>query len=66
MNGVEYFGERRLFFTRTYKLEIRLIQVAIGLALIVLIAGFLGLWGQSSQTPLGTTGTESNAPGSDN
>jgi len=45
---------------RTYRLEIRLIQVAAGLALIVLIAGFLGLWGQSG-TPTGTTGTEANA-----
>jgi len=48
---------------RTYRLEIRLIQTATALALIVLIAGFLGLWGRSGKSPLGTTGTESNAQG---
>jgi len=50
-------------FMRTYRLEIRLIQVAAGLAFIVLIAGFLGLWGQSGNSPLGTTGTGANAQG---
>lgn len=34
---------------RTYRLEIRLIQAATGLALLVLIAGFFGLWGQGKQ-----------------
>lgn len=34
---------------RTYRSEIRLIQVAVGLALFVLIAGFFGLWGQSGK-----------------
>lgn len=41
---------------RTYRLEIRLIQVAAGLAFIVLIAGFFGLWGQGGKEPVGTTG----------
>ncbi|HEY8875668.1 MAG TPA: GDSL-type esterase/lipase family protein [Desulfosporosinus sp.] len=41
---------------RTYRLEIRLIQAAIGLAFIVLIAGFFGLWGQDGTSPQGTTG----------
>jgi len=36
---------------RTYRLEIRLIQVAVGLALIVLIAGFAGFWGQGGKVP---------------
>lgn len=40
---------------RTYRLEIRLIQVAAGLAFIVLIAGFFGLWGQGGKSPVGTT-----------
>ena len=48
---------------RTYRLEIRLIQVATGLALMVLIAGFIGLWGQSGKSPLET---EANAQGSAN
>lgn len=34
---------------RTYRLEIRLIQVAVVLALIVLIAGFAGFWGQGGK-----------------
>ena len=42
---------------RTYRLEIRLIQVAVGLAFIVLIAGFFGLWGQGGESPVGTTVT---------
>lgn len=42
---------------RTYRLEIRLIQVAVGLALIVLITGFFGLWGPSSRVPEELTGT---------
>jgi len=41
---------------RTYRLEIRLIQAAIGLAFIVLIAGFFGLWGQGGKSPEETTG----------
>jgi acyl-CoA thioesterase-1 len=49
------FGERRSLFLRTYRLEIRIIQVAAFLALLVVIAGVLGLWGQSSKLPLGTT-----------
>ena len=40
----------------TYRLEIRLIQAAAGLAFIVLIAGFFGLWGQGGKSPGGTTG----------
>ncbi|HVJ49765.1 GDSL-type esterase/lipase family protein [Desulfitobacterium sp.] len=32
---------------RTYRLEIRLIQVAIVLSIFVVIAGFLGAWGSS-------------------
>ncbi|EGW41361.1 GDSL-type esterase/lipase family protein [Desulfosporosinus sp. OT] len=39
---------------RTYRLEIRLIQVAAGLAFIVLIAGYFGLWGQATK-PLAET-----------
>ena len=42
---------------RTYRLEIRLIQVATGLAFIVLIAGFFGLWGQGRKSPVETPGT---------
>lgn len=34
---------------RTYRLQIRLIQVAVGLALIVLIAGFTGFWGEGAK-----------------
>ncbi len=41
---------------RTYRLEIRLIQVAVGLASVVLIAGFFGLWGQGGKEPVGTAG----------
>lgn len=37
---------------RTYRLEIRLIQVAVGLALIVLITGFVGFWGQGGKVPV--------------
>jgi lysophospholipase L1-like esterase len=40
---------------RTYRLEMRLIQVAAGLALIVLIAGFFGFWGQGAKSSVGTT-----------
>lgn len=40
---------------RTFRLEIRLIQAATGLAFIVLIAGFFGLWGQSGKEPVGGT-----------
>lgn len=36
---------------RTYRLEIRLIQVAAGLALMVLIVGYFGIWGPSGKTP---------------
>jgi acyl-CoA thioesterase-1 len=39
---------------RTYRLEIRLIQAAVGLAFIVLLAGFFGLWGESSKEPAGS------------
>ena len=45
---------------RTYRLEIRLIQVATVLAFIVLIAGFLGLWGQGGKLPVGPTVGETN------
>jgi len=45
-------------FMRTYRLEIRLIQAAAGLAFIVLIAGFFGLWGYNGKVPVSTTGTE--------
>lgn len=41
---------------RTYRLEMRLIQAAAGLAFLVLIAGFFGLWGQGGKIPVGTTG----------
>lgn len=37
---------------RTYRLEIRLIQVAVGLAFIVLIAGFFGFWGEREKEPV--------------
>ncbi|HZK55935.1 MAG TPA: GDSL-type esterase/lipase family protein [Desulfosporosinus sp.] len=47
---------------RTYRLEIRLIQAAIGLAFIVLIAGFFGLWGQNGQVPEETTGPVVTTP----
>ncbi len=50
---------------RTYRLEIRLIQVATGLAILVVIAGFFGLWGPSGKFSLGTT-VEANAPGTVN
>ncbi|MFZ3131301.1 MAG: GDSL-type esterase/lipase family protein [Desulfosporosinus sp.] len=40
---------------RTFRLEIRLIQAAAGLAFIVLIAGFFGLWGQGGKEPVGGT-----------
>ena len=43
---------------RTYRLEIRIIQAAVGLAFMVLIAGFFGLWGQGEQSPAGTTGAQ--------
>ncbi len=46
---------------RTYRLLIRLIQVASALAFIVLIAGFLGLWGQGGKVP--ETGTGGTTPG---
>ncbi|HUX47077.1 MAG TPA: GDSL-type esterase/lipase family protein [Desulfosporosinus sp.] len=46
---------------RTYRLEIRLIQVAAGLAFIVLIAGFFGLWGQGGKEPVGGTATQGSA-----
>jgi len=39
---------------RTYRTEIRLIQVAVGLALIVLISGFAGFWGQGGKVPTPT------------
>lgn len=41
---------------RTYRLEIRLIQAAAALALIVVITGFLGLWGQAGQRTGSTAG----------
>ena len=46
---------------RTYRLEIRLIQVATGLALIVLIMGFMGFWGQSSKVPVVPTKPDTTA-----
>jgi len=42
---------------RTFRLEIRLIQAATGLAIIVLIAGFFGLWGQGVKKPVVVTPT---------
>jgi len=39
---------------RTYRWEMRLIQVATALAFIVIIAGFFGLWGQG-KSPVDTT-----------
>ena len=47
---------------RTYRMEIRLIQGAIGLAFIVLVAGFFGLWGQDETSPQGTTGPVATTP----
>ena len=41
---------------RTYRIGIRLIQLSAGLALIVLIAGFFGVWGER------TTEQESESP----
>ena len=49
-------------YIRTYRLEMRLMQVATALAFIVLIAGFFGLWGQGSKAPVETTGAEVNNP----
>lgn len=46
---------------RTYRLEIRLIQVAVGLALIVLIAGFTGFWGQGGKAPVASAKPDSTA-----
>ena len=46
---------------RTYRMEIRLIQVAVGLALIVLIAGFAGFWGQGGKVPGVPTNPNSTA-----
>lgn len=43
---------------RTYRLEIRLIQAATGLAFIVLIAGFFGLWGEGGKKPVDATTTQ--------
>ena len=49
---------------RTYRLEIRVIQAAIALALIVLITGFFGLWGKAPvPAPAGGTGTASQQKG---
>ena len=62
-NGVESPLIQGGNFMRTYRLEIRLIQFAAGLAFIVLIAGFFGLWGQGGKKPLGeTTGAEVTSP----
>ncbi|MDR3600981.1 MAG: GDSL-type esterase/lipase family protein [Desulfosporosinus sp.] len=47
---------------RTYRLEIRLIQVSVGLAFIVLIAGFFGLWGHGGKSPVAAAGTEVTNP----
>jgi len=62
--GVECFYNLRKgkFFMRTYRLEIRLIQVAAGLALIVLIAGFFGFWGQGAKSSAGTTKVVETTP----
>ena len=55
--GVEcFYIKKGEIFMRTYRLEIRLIQVATGLAFIVLIAGFFGLWGQGEKSPVETPG----------
>lgn len=43
---------------RTYRLQIRLIQVAVGLALIVLITGFLGIWGEGGRVTGEQPGTD--------
>ena len=56
MKGVEYLLMKGGIFMRTYRLLIRLIQVASALAFIVLIAGFLGLWGQGGNAPAPGTG----------
>lgn len=46
---------------RTYRSLIRLIQVASALAFIVLITGFLGVWGQGGKASAGKTGVETAA-----
>jgi len=46
---------------RTYRMEIRLIQVAVGLALVVLITGFAGFWGQGGKVPVIPTNPDSTA-----
>jgi len=46
---------------RTYRLEIRLIQVAVGLALMVLIAGFAGFWDQGGKVPVVPANPDSTA-----
>lgn len=45
---------------RTYRLELRIIQVATVLAFIVLITGFLGFWGQGDKS---SGGKAAEAPG---
>lgn len=46
---------------RTHRLLIRLIQVASALAFIVLITGFLGVWGQAGSTSPEKTGSGETA-----
>ncbi|WP_407306720.1 GDSL-type esterase/lipase family protein [Desulfosporosinus sp. SB140] len=46
---------------RTYRLELRLIQVASALAVIVLILGFLGLWGQGDKSSGEKAGVQETA-----
>jgi acyl-CoA thioesterase-1 len=55
-------GMKGEIYIRTYRLEMRLMQVATALAFIVLIAGFFGLWGQGGKAPVETTGAEVNNP----
>lgn len=47
---------------RTYLLQIRLIQVAVGLAIIVLFLGFFGVWGEGGKVPEGKLGNGTTTP----
>jgi Lysophospholipase L1 and related esterases len=71
INGVELLKVPNLFilgkvefFMRTYRSLIRLIQVASALAFIVLITGFLGVWGQGGKAPTDKTVTGETAESS--
>lgn len=49
---------------RTYRFLIRLIQIASALALIVVVTGFLGVWGQGAQAGAGKTAAGKTTVGS--